>query len=76
MTTEVIEPPARGRVLPALWTFSPIVGAMQPQDLGANKGGADLILWGNEMVCMYPGNKGLCGVYCTPLNPGKDVKRG
>lgn len=37
MTTEVIEPPARGRDLPASWPFSPIVGAMQPQDLGANK---------------------------------------
>lgn len=58
MTTEVIEPLAHGQDLPALWPLSLIVGEMELQDLGANKG-TDLILWGNEMVSMYQGHKGL-----------------
>lgn len=63
MTTEVIEPLAHGWDLPAFWPFSLIVGEMELQDLGANKG-TDLILWGNEMVSMYPGHMGLWDVYC------------
>ncbi len=51
MTTEVIEPLARGRDLPASWPFALIVGETELQDLGANKG-TDLILRDNEMVCM------------------------
>lgn len=58
MTTEVIEPLAHGPDLPALWPFSLIVGEMELQDLGVNKG-TDLILLGSEMVSMYPGHKGL-----------------
>lgn len=74
MTTEVIEPFAHGRDCPTLWPFSLIVGEMDLQDLGANKG-TDLILWGNEMVSMYPGNKGLCDVYCMAQNPSTGVKK-
>lgn len=70
MTTEVIEPLAHGRDLPALWPLSLIVVEMELQDLGANKG-TDLILWGNEMVSMYQGHKGLWDVYCMPQNLSK-----
>lgn len=65
MTTEVIEPLAHGRSLPASWPFSGIVRETELQDLGADKG-TDLILWGNEMVSMHPGHEGLRDVYCTP----------
>lgn len=70
MTTEVIEPLAHGWDLPALWLFSVIVTELELQNLGANKS-MHLILWGKEVVSMYPGHKSLWDVYCMQQNHGK-----